>query len=407
MVCPRRYSVALALAVGCASPPVVPDAAAPEPAADAAWAADAAAAHPEAMPPPPDRAPPDAPPPPAPDAAAPTDAAPADAAPTDVAPELVPLFVAQGALGRTTVSCDDGRTWTANHSDDDRAVCFTGGLDCDHNPGAGRGIDHGNGWFVATFGWGPPGAIRRSRDGATWEAVTVGTTFAGVAFGNDQFLAGGRPAWIGDGDGSGWRKTGDPALKNWNVRRTAFLPHAGGRFIVHGDGDTLLSSDGGKSWWRPTTLPPDCGTDQWSGGIAYGSGVILMASAQGVACRSTDGGTTFTSAPMGGTVRGRLLWTGSEFMTWGQRGLYRSRDGAAWTTQPTAPPNLLIGPVARSDGGTFVAVKEEWQQWYDKQEFYRSRDGVTWEVLPRSAYAASHPISFISFGRGLRPAACR
>jgi hypothetical protein len=45
--------------------------------------------------------------------------------------------------------------------------------------------------------------------------------------------------------------------------------------------------------------------------------------------------------------------------------------------------------------------------WYDEQEFYRSRDGVTWEVLLRGAYAGSHPISFIAFGRGARPAACR
>jgi hypothetical protein len=167
----------------------------------------------------------------------------------------------------------------------------------------------------------------------------------------------------------------------------------------------MLTSDGGKTWWRPTTLPADCTVDQWSGGIADGGGVILMVSAQGVACRSTDGGMTFSSAPVGGTVRGRLLWTGSEFVTWGQRGLYRSSDGAAWTAQATVRPNLPIGPVARGDSGTFVAVKDEWQQWYGKQDFYRSRDGVTWEVLP--AFAGRHPISFIAFGRGARPAACR
>jgi hypothetical protein len=325
-------------------------------------------------------------------------------APTEAPPGLVPLFVAQGNLGRTTVSCDDGKTWVANHSDDDAAVCFTGGLDCDHSAGAGRGITWGNGWFVATFGWGPPGAIRRSRDGVTWEPVTTGTTFAGVAFGDDRFLAGGRPAWVGGADGARWAKAGDPALKNWNVRRTAFV---GGGFLVHGDGDTMLTSDGGQTWWRPTTIPADCTVDQWSGGIAHGNGVIVMVSAQGVGCRSTDGGKTFASAPLGGTVRGRLLWTGAEFMTWGQRGLYRSRDGAAWTAQATVPANLLIGPVARGDSGTFVAVKDEWQQWYAKQEFYRSTDGVTWEVLPRTAFAGSHPISFIAFGHGVRPAACR
>ncbi len=46
----------------------------------------------------------------------------------------------------------------------------------------------------------------------------------------------------------------------------------------------------------------------------------------------------------------------------------------------SADPNGETVKVAISDAGTFVAIKNEWQQWYDKQEFYRSRDGVSWEV---------------------------
>jgi hypothetical protein len=349
-----------------------------------------------------------------PDSARPADGAPVvpspDAQPFEVPPGLVPLFVAQGNLGRTTVSCDDGRTWVANQSDDDAAVCFTGGLDCDHSAGAGRGITWGNGWFVATFGWGPPGAIRRSRDGVVWEKVTQNTTFAGVAFGNGIFLAGSQPAWAANAEGAAWARTGEPAFREGNVRRTAFLPHGGGLFIIYAftsANEAMLSSDNGKTWWHPATMPADCGADQWSGGMASGNGVILMVSPAGRACRSTDGGMSFSTAAMGGTVRGRLLWTGTEFMTWGDRGVYRSPDGAAWTAQQTTPANILIGPVARGDGGTFVAVKDEWQQWYDKQEFYRSTDGVTWQTLPRGSYAGSHPVSFVAFGYGTRPAACR
>jgi len=183
----------------------------PEPEPDAAVVPDAAVAFDTAAPADTsvDRAP-RAPDLPAIEAAPP----PADIHPADASGEAVPLFVAQGDLGRTTVSCDDGLTWVANQSSDDAAVCFTGGLDCDHSPGAGRGITWGNGWFVATFGWGPPGAIRRSRDGVTWEPVTTGTTFAGVAFGDDQFLAGGRPAWVGGSDGGGWKKAGDPRSRS-------------------------------------------------------------------------------------------------------------------------------------------------------------------------------------------------
>jgi hypothetical protein len=53
---------------------------------------------------------------------APAEAAAQDAAPpppdatSDAAPAKAPIFVAQGSLGRTTISCDDGKTWAANHS---------------------------------------------------------------------------------------------------------------------------------------------------------------------------------------------------------------------------------------------------------------------------------------------------
>jgi len=64
------------------------------------------------------------------------------------------LFVAVGQASRTTVSCDDGRSWTADRSDMPELRCSAplpdgGSTDCDHDPGAGRGIAAGDGWFVA------------------------------------------------------------------------------------------------------------------------------------------------------------------------------------------------------------------------------------------------------------------
>src|SRR5688500_13591196 len=49
-----------------------------------------------------------------PDAGAPDDGGP----PIDVGGGVaaVPMFVAQGMYGRSTISCDDGRTWVANRS---------------------------------------------------------------------------------------------------------------------------------------------------------------------------------------------------------------------------------------------------------------------------------------------------
>ena len=53
-----------------------------------------------------------------------------------------PMFVAQGFVGRTTISCDDGRTWVADHSDDEAMRCFsaTPGSDCDHNGQRAMGL---------------------------------------------------------------------------------------------------------------------------------------------------------------------------------------------------------------------------------------------------------------------------
>ncbi|HRI67830.1 MAG TPA: hypothetical protein PK156_26515 [Polyangium sp.] len=348
-------------------------------------------------------------------------------------PTAVAMFIAQGHMGRTIVSCDDGQTWVANRSDDDAYPCFSdANHDCDHNPGAGRGITYGAGYFVATFGWGQPGAIRRSRNGTDWENTLVGKTFAGVVFGNDRFLAGERPPQFSTDNAGMWTPGGDPDSMVWNVRRTGFAPHDGGRFFLAfesgGTRDLNVSSDGGMTWKRPATLPAECAGDmQWSGGFAYGNGSALVLGGTGIACVSKDGGDTWTATNIGGTVDSRLLWDGSMFVTWGRAdnggggtfpAQFTSADGVTWkstaisvrtknpdgTTQMNPGPDL--GAVARSDAGTYVGVNGGWQQWYDKQKFYRSNDGVTWDALEVTKFVGGHPIQFIAFGMGERGGAC-
>jgi hypothetical protein len=345
----------------------------------------------------------------------------------DSTPEKIPLFVAQGHAGRTTVSCDDGKTWVANRSDDDAFTCFVSPeTDCDHHTGAGRGITYGNGYFVATFGWGKPGSLRRSKNGAQWENTLEGKTFAGIVFGDGMFLAGERPPQASTDDGLTWTAGGDPMSDEWNVRRTGFAPHDGGRFLLafgSTGNDLNVSQDKGATWARPSALPAACAGDiQWSGGFAYGNGAIVVLGGTGVACRSLDGGDTWTEANIGGEVDARLVWTGAEFVTWGRANnavtRFTSSDGAAWTATPTevrtknpdgstqTSPGPSLGAVARSDAGTYVAVNGGWQQWYDKQRFYRSTDGLTWDELETGTFVGSHPIQFIAFGVGERSAVC-
>ena len=317
---------------------------------------------------------------------------------------LVGVFVAQGHAGRTTVSCDDGRSWIANQSMDDSIRCFSDGFDCDHHPGSAKGVTYGRGWFFATYGWGPPGSIQRSRDGVSWEPVLEGTTFGGIAFGQDRVLAAARrPRWSAD-EGTSWTEHPDAIITVWNVRRSAWAPHDDGRHVVvgedSGDKSVALSSDGGDSWWHPTAIPAECGgAIQNEGGIAYGGGVILIVGGDGWACRSVDGGDTFTATRITDDVTSHLVWTGDRFMVWDRGSAWESADGQTWSGTPTTPADLQIGAVDVSAEGTFAAVRGGWNQWYDSQRWYRSEDGVTWTELADGAYTGSHPIRDIHYAR--------
>ena len=355
-----------------------------------------------------------------------------DAGIPDAGPALA--FVAIGYAGRTTVSCDDGLTWIANKSEDDSIVCFAatplpdgGSSDCDHNYSPGRGISYGNGWFVATFGWGAPGSVRRSRDGITWQRTLEGTTYAGLVFGNGKFLAASRAPRVSSDDGLTWADGGVPNLMSgattiYNVRRGGFGGD-GGVFVLSGeDGtarDTAISSNNGATWTRPANIPAACGASmQWEGGIVDGNGTLLMVGGDGVVCRSIDNGQNWTSVSLGAAVGSRVIWTGTEFFVWGGNKLYRSTNGVGWVSMPTTLKRALadggssteagpdIGPVARSPGGTFVAVNGGWQQWYDKQLFLRSTDGLVWQSLPKTNYKPSHPMTHIVWGPAPRSALC-
>ncbi len=320
------------------------------------------------------------------------------------APEGTAMFVAQGHLGRTTLSCDGGHSWVADQSNDDAARCWeppNSLPDCDHDPGAGRGIAHGEGWFVATYGWGPPGGVERSRDGVTWETVISGTTFGGVAHdGASTFVAAGNTPQRSTDGGATWTELPYAGL-SYPIRRFGYVPHDGGRWIIVADGnggrEIAVSSDAGDSWTFPE-IPAGCGAAvQTDGGIAYGNGVIVIVGGDGVACRSTDGGDSWTTTSFAGSISSHLLWTGSQFVVWSPGQLHASSDGESWTSTDITPA-LTIGPAAVSDDGVFVAVRGGWQVWYEDQAFYRSEDGISWEVLAPGSFAGSHPIRDIAFG---------
>lgn len=319
------------------------------------------------------------------------------------APSGSAAFIAQGHLGRTVVSCDDGQTWVGNRSLDDGAVCWDPDgedLDCDHHPGAGKGITFGRGYFYATWGWGSPGGIDRSNDGVNWERVVEETTYGGIAFGNDVVVAAARNARRSIDQGVSWEDTGETMLEVWNVRRAGYVNAMGGRFVmVADDTNVALSSDSGATWFRPTTIDASCGQGmQTNGGIAAVGDTILLLGGNGVACTSSDGGDTWSSRSVGTeNIRSQLVWTGSAFFAYDRGTAYTSPDGETWSSQDTTPGDLQLGAVAYNpDTAVFVGVQGGWQQWYDRQVFYRSTDGVVWEAADE--YVGQHPIRFVEFG---------
>jgi len=346
----------------------------------------------------------------------------------------VPIFVAQGMVGRTTISCDDGHTWIADRSWDlegdphlcgstEPVVCFADGAtcsqqwydgtcsegpcDCGHSPGFAKGIAFGQGRFVATWGWGWPGAVATSTNGIDWETTLDGDSFGGLRFGADTFVVASRTPYTSM-DGLAWTPSMEADFRNadgeilWSVRRFGFSDYDGGRFVAWASGegiDTLVSSDGGTSWWRPTTMPADCvGEGPGAYGDILGNGeVTLMADGDGHACRSIDGGVTWESFTITDSrIASSGVWTGEEFWFWGWGNRYSSPDGATWTTTPVTS-DADIGPVARSPEGTLVAVNNVWVG-YAEQRFLRSEDGLVWEALPEGAFTPGHPIFFIEHG---------
>lgn len=344
-------------------------------------------------------------------------APPADTSPTPDAPTTeptVPLFVAQGYMGRTIVSCDRGETWVGNRSDNDALRCFSPGVDCDHNGGRAMGIAFGGGTFAATWGWGEGNSIRRSEDGTSWEKVTTATQFSGLNFAADRFVAiSGEPRWSTD-RAKTFTAVTSIGFKG-HVRATGSSSFGGGRFFAAGSengasvGEVMVSADG-KTWARPKTMPSQCGLAVGWNSMASSPTATVLISDDGSLCRTEDGGDTWTRLSLGGTFGGTVIHDGTRFMAYGSAGgkdvAFQSPDGKTWSSRPLTGVTKSLGAIAFGEG-RYVAVNGGWDQWYEKQVFSRSDDGVAWTALPSSAYVGSHPVVMIAFGKARKPVVCK
>ena len=356
----------------------------------------------------------------------------------DAGPELISLFVANGHQGRTIISCDDGKTWVANQSDNPAFVCWGpnntgnpdgGSNDCDHTENSGHGVEFSNGWFVASYGHGAPGSVRRSRDGVNWVRSLEGSNFDAlvVGAGGTMLAANRSPSWSRD-DGLTWQRGPDAEFVNsngdpiWNVRAATFGNGEFAMFAADSTHEVRVTVDGGQAWVH-ADFPDVCGA-AYTVGFGSGGGRMLYVD-QATACVSTDG-MHFTAHALPAGAESGPMWSGTEFLVWGNRGdptyeriVMRSADGVTWTTTALATRTALpdggfqlggapvVGAVGHNANGTFAMVNGGWEAWYDRQQFYRSTDGITWDVLPHTAFVGSHPIGRIVSGRVERPAICK
>lgn len=353
--------------------------------------------------------------------------------------QLVPVFVAQGSVGRSTISCDDGKTWIKNRSydlegaaeaceDTTPVVCgdtsctfFNVGndtcetkepCDCDHHPGADKGVVFGKDVFAAVWGWGPKGALKTSQDGTIWSVPSSNvdqSTYAGVAFGNGTFVAASRKPMVST-DGKTWTEGGTADFQNaaeetiHNTRDIGFAATESGVFVMGASSapgsDLLVSKDEGASWQRPTGSWT-CGGDFT--GVA-GDETIIVATFDDKVCVSTDDGSSFAVLDGNFTSAVALVHDGAQFVAWDNSSRYTSKNGTEWTETALVTKDLRdghgfhLGPVARSDQGTYVSVRGGWSNWYGKQDFYRSEDGIVWTALPEGSFEPSHRIRAMTFG---------
>ncbi|MEM9188839.1 MAG: hypothetical protein AAGF12_06670 [Myxococcota bacterium] len=353
----------------------------------------------------------------------------ADASPPPDAmpmPTGVPIFMAQGYMGRTIISCDEGRSWVHEQfaagvgitecGDPTTARCMRNGCDCDHNTGAAKGVAYRDGWFYALFGWGTPSTVWRTQNGIDWETELLPEMYGGIAAGNDVLLLGNRrwrriPSGAMESEGLPYYQFQSSTGQNVNaVRRMFFSPVNGGVFLTFASNAAralAISRDDGQSWASPRSLPDECTDNLVS--VASSNTSVVMMNRRGVVCQSDDGGDTWTRNNMGEDIFGGPVWvTGRAtpaFLAWSQDRVYESTDGKSWASTETSPGRVRLEHVAVSDSGAFVANLAGFNNWYENQAMYYSADGVTWTRTADDKFPGGHRIRYIAFGYA-DPSAC-
>ena|GEM_PF-683704 len=243
------------------------------------------------------------------------------------------LFIAVGGGGRILTS-RDGATWDKVNEWDNKWADDSNLL---HSAAAGLGkivVAGGGGWTRET----QAGHILVSNDGKEWRDVAkYPQRVIPVLFHGERFVAGGSNGLLWSTDGEKWNVGVTPdelkakraaasatPMKGVNFRKGAA---GNGIFLITGDADGKVSwsvtTRDGKSIESFTVGSPPVG------GVAFGAGKFLIAGRDGV-FTSTDALKWNREENAPADELWRVEWSGSEFITSGKKGSYRSADGTAW-----------------------------------------------------------------------------
>lgn len=252
-----------------------------------------------------------------------------DSSSTGGGPSHVDMQVLSIHGGRFMRSCDDGETWSDMWEHDTEADCFHDEDSLYARPA------FGNGTFVVPSGWGAPGAIYTSVDGAEWtrtapvrvgDGETVDANSAGVFFDGKRF---GVLRDLRSANGIAWSREGDMRPPNvGNVRRLAWSIEDGLLVVLGNDSEVFVSTDWGTTWSDPASGAAACDSGQHRGDVAIMEGRIVLGG--GLICVSEDAGLTWTTVTPHSNVED-LFATPTGFVAiHSDDAVSRSPDGLSW-----------------------------------------------------------------------------
>jgi len=306
----------------------------------------------------------------------------------------VPMFVAIGPGLRTTLSCDDGRSWVENRFEKERDNDFS------HDETNIHGALFANGKFYYPAGWGDSSTrVFASENGVDWERL-----YLGGAHQANSMAGGGGVLIFGEGstiyrstdDGRTWKTVTLP--EGYSHFRITYGEQHGGRFVVGGrEKRHTYSTDGGKTWLK----------GQGDGGHrpVYGGGVYVSFQEHGGSLsRSDDGGATWKPISCCGNPGyiAHVFWTGTQFLLFRENTVWASTNGVQWAQQASSGIDRFTAMARDPATGTIVAASAG-----APTKFFRSTDGLRWTALAAANYdARGAEIKYITFGHGRPSARC-